>query len=334
MFDYWRNRLSHKIHSLQVIVLMPHSRCNCRCVMCDIWKANSDGIEISVEELSKYVIDFKKLGVKEIALSGGEALMHSNLWAFCSLLRQHGMRVTVLSTGLLLTRHADELTHHVDEVIVSLDGGPETHNKIRNVHRAYEKLQEGVNALKKANQLFPIKGRCVLQKLNFREFNQIVESAQAIHLDQISFLAADVSSQAFNRQEPWGNTKVSEIALSGDEIEEMKEIFNASFTIFLDEFKSRFIAESPKKLMGIAAYYGALLKLNEFPEQRCNAPWVSAVVEADGEVRPCFFHESYGNLQNQNFTSVINSSKAINFRRQLDVKKNTVCHKCVCSLYR
>src|SRR5579872_2796720 len=35
-------RSTHRIFSLPVLVLMPHSGCNCRCVMCDIWKANSD----------------------------------------------------------------------------------------------------------------------------------------------------------------------------------------------------------------------------------------------------------------------------------------------------
>jgi hypothetical protein len=29
---------------------------------------------------------------------------------------------------------------------------------------------------------------------------------------------------------------------------------------------------------------------------RCNAPWVSAVVETDGAVRPCFFQQAIGNL--------------------------------------
>ena len=34
---------THRIHTLPVVALMPHSRCNCRCVMCDIWKANRNG---------------------------------------------------------------------------------------------------------------------------------------------------------------------------------------------------------------------------------------------------------------------------------------------------
>src|ERR1700690_514939 len=107
-------RATHKIHRLPIIILMPHSRCNCRCVMCDIWKANQDKKEISVEELDRHIAHFKKLKVREVVLSGGEALMHTNLLKLCSLLRKNGMRMTLLSTGLLLQKNAAEITAFCD----------------------------------------------------------------------------------------------------------------------------------------------------------------------------------------------------------------------------
>jgi MoaA/NifB/PqqE/SkfB family radical SAM enzyme len=45
----------------------------------------------------------------------------------------------------------------------------------------------------------------------------------------------------------------------------------------------------------------------EEPEApRCNAPWVSAVLETDGTVRPCFFHEPIGNAREESLAAVIN----------------------------
>ena len=32
---------THKIQALPIVILMPHSSCNCRCIMCDIWQGNS-----------------------------------------------------------------------------------------------------------------------------------------------------------------------------------------------------------------------------------------------------------------------------------------------------
>lgn len=326
------NRFTHRLHRMPVLVLMPHSRCNCRCVMCDIWKANQNKQEISVDDLQKHVGEFKKLKVKEVALSGGEALMHSNLWAFCQSLRKENIRISLLSTGLLLSRNAKEILENVDEVIVSLDGGKETHDRIRNIPNAFEKLAEGVKELKRINKKFRITGRSVLQKQNFRELPDIIRASKEIGLDQISFLAADVSTEAFNRQEPWSNQHVSEVALTKEEVKEFKSILHNCFSAFRKEFETKFIAESPQKIFGLATYYGALLGAENFPEKKCNAPWVSSVIEADGEVRPCFFHPSFGNIHKNTFSEIINSEKAVAFRKNLKIQENPICQKCVCSL--
>ena len=37
--------MSPRLTRLPILVLEPHSRCNCRCVMCDIWK-RTDALEI------------------------------------------------------------------------------------------------------------------------------------------------------------------------------------------------------------------------------------------------------------------------------------------------
>lgn len=332
MFNRIRTLLTHTIYQLPVLVLMPHSRCNCRCVMCDIWKANQSKNEISVEELERHLYTFKKLKVQRIALSGGEALMHSNLWKFCDVLHSIGTKISLLSTGLTLSHHAKNVVAHCDDVIVSLDGSEEIHNRIRNIPGAFEKLKEGVMAVKAIDSTFRITGRTVLQKQNFRDFPNIVEAAKRIGLDEISFLAADVSSEAFNRPNPWEEGKVSEIALNKNEIQEFDSILKKSFSDYKKDYDSKYIAESQRKMMEMSQHYRALAGLADFPVKRCNAPWVSAVVESDGNVLPCFFHKRYGSIKDASFLDLINSQKAIDFRKNLDVTKDPICKKCVCSL--
>jgi MoaA/NifB/PqqE/SkfB family radical SAM enzyme len=328
------SRLTDTLHELPVLVLMPHSRCNCRCVMCDIWKANQQKKEITTEEFSRHVESFRRLGVKYIALSGGEALMHTNLWRLCEMMRSAGMHISLLSTGMTLAQHSANVVKHVDEVIVSLDGPPEVHNTIRNISSAYEKLSQGVAALQKLKPDFRITGRCVLQKLNYRYFPDIVRTAQTLQLQQISFLAADVSTSAFNRESPWTDEKVVQIELNESETQEFESLLNASFREFESAYQSRFIAESPAKMLELVQYYKAMLGNASFPARKCNAPWVSAVIESDGEVRPCFFHASYGNLFTSTFDAILNSETAKAFRRKLDVKTDPICQRCVCSLHR
>ncbi|MBA4056924.1 MAG: radical SAM protein [Marivirga sp.] len=321
-----------KIYNLPIIVMMPHSRCNCRCVMCDIWKANHDKKEISPEELQKHVKHFAALGVREIVFSGGEALMHSNLWRLCQILRENKINITLLSTGLMLERNAKEIITNFKEVIVSVDGSKDVHDKIRNIPQGFEKLSAGIRELKRLKPDYRVTARCVLQRYNFNDFSNNVKSAKEIGLDQISFLGADISTPAFNHVGEWTRERVSEVALNEEETKQFETIIEDSFSDLKEYYDSRFIVESPIKMRKIVQYYKAVNGLAEYPETVCNAPWVSAVIESDGSVMPCFFHKPYGNIYDGDFREIINSDKAIAFRKNLNVKKDPICKKCVCSL--
>lgn len=324
--------LTHRIRSLPVVILMPHGACNCRCVMCDIWKANRERRELSGEELARHLPDLRRLGLQRAVLSGGEPLMHSNLWRLCELLAELGVGITLLSTGLLLRRYAEEVTRWCDEVIVSLDGSPEVHDRIRAVPRAFERLADGIGALRESRPEHRITARCVVQRANFRDLPRIVETARELGLDQISFLAADVSSEAFNRPHGWSRERIAEVALSGGEARELSRLIERLLVDFEAEFESRFIAEGPDKMRRIGRYFRALAGDGEMPVNRCNAPWVSTVVEARGEVRPCFFHRPLGNLRAGTLEQILNSNEAVSFRRNLDVTTDPICRVCVCTL--
>jgi MoaA/NifB/PqqE/SkfB family radical SAM enzyme len=151
-------------------------------------------------------------------------------------------------------------------------------------------------------------------------------------LDQVSFLPADVSSHAFNRQMAWTKPKQHEILISKKELPELQEVINRVIKNNSFDFDSGFIAETPEKIQHIYDYYAAFYGLNPFPYKKCNAPWVSTVIEADGSVRHCFFHDVIGNIRDSSLASILNSDEAINFRKTLDMNKNPICVKCVCSL--
>jgi MoaA/NifB/PqqE/SkfB family radical SAM enzyme len=258
--------------------------------------------------------------------------MHSNLWVLCQTLKRLPVRITLLSTGLLLQRHAQDIVRWCDEVVVSLDGSQEIHDAIRNVPRAYKRLVEGVTALKTLEPQFPVTARCVVQRNNYADLPHIIDAAHAMGLDQISFLAADVSTEAFNRDTPWDGERVAEVALSRQEVTEFREILERTITEHGALLSQGFVAESPDKLRRLVRYYAALNGDDEFPPVSCNAPWVSAVIEADGTVRPCFFHRPLGNIDEQPLDLILNSTEATRFRRQLDMSHDPVCRKCVCTL--
>jgi hypothetical protein len=172
----------------------------------------------------------------------------------------------------------------------------------------------------------------VIQRLNSADWPNIVTTARAIGLDQISFLAADLSTPAFNRGAAWDDRRRAEVQPSPHELADLTASLETLISERTGDFASGFIAESPDVLRRIPAYYSATHGRGDFPPVACTAPWVSAVIEADGTVRPCFFHSAYGNLRETGLVELINSAKAVGFRRQLDVSTNPVCRRCVCTL--
>ncbi len=301
--------------------------------MCDIWKENRHLKQLTEDDITGLLHIFKKLGTKEVVMSGGEALLNPNFFRFCEILEGYRIKVTLLSTGLTLRKNADQILHWVNNVIVSLDGNEETHNRIRNIPYAFQKLHEGVRFLKSRQPSFRITARTVIHRLNFRGWPQIIDAAHEMGIDQISFLPADTTSNAFNRPIAWNEERQHEVLPGKSELPAFYKVIENILQDYRDDFESNYIAESPAKIQNIYEHYAACYDLNPFPYKKCNAPWVSTVVEADGTVRPCFFHEALGNIRKDPLDKILNSTGSIAFRKNLDMEQNDTCRRCVCHLY-
>src|SRR6201996_14797 len=331
-FQRYRTLQTDVIRSLPVVILMPHSACNCRCVMCDIWKDNKNLKQLTEKDINGLLSSLKKFGTQTVVMSGGEALLNSKFFKLCEILKKEGIRISLLTTGLSIKNNADMLLRLVDDLVVSMDGDEPLHDAIRNIPNAFKKMREGVVHLKKLYPKYRITARTVIHRLNFRNWQNIINAAQEMGMDQISFLPADVSSHAFNRQTAWAEPRQHEILLAQRELPELQEAIYYILENNRELFENGFIAESPAKIQQIYQYYAAHYQLNPFPFKKCNAPWVSTVIEADGSVRPCFFHESVGNIRDSSLAEILNSEQSVNFRKKLDMQTNDTCVKCVCSL--
>ena len=331
-YKRYRTLQTNRIQALPIAILMPHSACNCRCIMCDIWKDNKNLKQLNENDIKGLMSSLKKLGTRQVLMSGGEALLNPNFFRFCEILNEENIKVTLLSTGLTIKKNAEQLVKWVHDIIVSVDGDDQTHDYIRNIPGAFNKLREGINYIKAMKPTYKITARTVIHRLNYQRWPAIIDAAKEIGLDQLSFLPADVSSHAFNREMLWDENRQHEILLSFEDLPYLKNVIEKLITDYKEDFEDNFIAESPEKIWKIYEYYAAYYGLNSFPYKKCNAPWVSTVVEADGTVRPCFFHEPIGNIRLESLDTILNSENAIDFRKHLDIDKNETCMKCVCYL--
>jgi MoaA/NifB/PqqE/SkfB family radical SAM enzyme len=323
------DRTAHLVRNMPVVVIALHEGCGCRCLMCDIWKVREPR-SIPLATLERQLESLERLQVRWVVLSGGEPQRHPHFYEFVAALRSRKIRVTVLTAGLELETDAAQIAASVDDLIVSLDGPPAIHNQIRRIPLAYERLLAAVRAVRRLRPRMPICARCTVQKVNHAFLCETVECAQSTGLDSISFLAADLTSPAFNRPSPWQASRQNSIALCRAELDTL----DGEIEQLIQRYVGKgFVVESVAKLRRIALHFRAHLGIVPPIAPRCNAPWVSAVIEASGQVRPCFFHVAVGNIHQQSFAEIVNGETALRFRAALDIAANPTCRRCVCSLH-
>jgi Fe-coproporphyrin III synthase len=319
-----------RVTTLPLLIFFPTARCNSRCVSCDWWKADGAS-DLTMQEIQALAAQLPALGVRVVLFSGGEPLLRRDVYEIARVFRAQGPKLHLLTSGLFLERDADRVAQLFENVTISLDGPTrESYVRIRGVD-AFGVVERGVRKLKSISPQKPVRGRSTLHRHNFRLLPDIVDKARELGLDQISFLAADVTSEAFGRMTMRTEDSTRGLLLNEEEAEEFGKIVERTIQSHQRDFTTRFIAESPDKLRRLPLYYAAHLGGGRFPPISCNAPWVSIVIEADGTVRPCYFHRPVGNVRDKPL-KVILEHEMQEFREGLDVSKNPVCSKCVCTM--
>jgi MoaA/NifB/PqqE/SkfB family radical SAM enzyme len=321
------NEVTNRTFVLPVVVFFPTSRCNSRCISCEWWKASGER-DLKLDEIHRFAGALGSLGTRVVLFSGGEPLLRPDVFEIAAMFAGRGLTLHLHTSGVLLERFADRVARAFSRVIVSLDSPDEAgYRAIRGVS-ALQTLERGVATLRARRPDLPVTARSTLHKANFRELVRLIEHAKAMSLDGISFLAADVTPHAFGRTH---GIDGATLALNRSEIVEFADLVERAIVDRAPDFASGFVAESPARLRRLPQYYAALAGLAPFPSVLCNAPYMSAVVEADGAVRPCFFHRAVGSIRDTPFDEIVRRHLSA-FRSDLSIGENPICERCVCSI--
>jgi Fe-coproporphyrin III synthase len=311
-----------------LVTLYVTERCNSRCVSCDHWRHGRKDIDL--EFIARLRPSFERLSTRVVVLSGGEPLLHREWSEIAALLKSMGLEVWLLTAGLALAKHARRAAELFDRITVSLDGTDrETYAAIRGLD-AFDKVSEGIRAA--AGYGMAPSLRVTLQRANYRQLPAFVDLARAVGARQVSFLAVDVANpHAFGRAADF----ISDLALRAEDLPILDEILCSMEIGHAENFRSRFIAESPPKLKRILQYFRALLGHDAYPPVRCNAPEFSAVIGADGRVQPCFFIAGPDQPERPgDFLSTLNGDSMTALRDAIRTKRRVECSTCVCSMWR
>ncbi len=321
------NQATNQTLALPLLIFFPTARCNSRCISCEWWR--SDGAsDLTLDEIRSLADELPSLHTRLVLFSGGEPLLRPDVFEIAGLFSARGAQLHLLTSGLFLAKYAESIAASFEQVTISLDGHTAAlYHSIRGVD-ALALVERGVARLQTIAPGLPVRARSTLHRHNFAELPHLIDKARAMGLKQISFLSADVTSEAFGRRDVASRHG---LLLEKDEVQRFAQVVEETIRTHARDFETGFVAESPEKLRRLPRYYSAHLGLGDFPPVACNAPWMSAVVEADGAVRPCFFHPAVGNIRDKRLVTILRQ-EMVAFRRGLDVRANETCRKCVCTM--
>lgn len=325
------------LHRLPLVTLYLTERCNSRCVTCDYWRYGR--ADMNLDAVTRLLPSLERLGTQVVLLSGGEPLLNPEWAAISELLRERGMKVWLLTSGLSLAKHGRRAAQLFQAITVSLDGTDrQTYQAIRGLD-ALDNVCDGIRAA--AAQGVAPTIRVTVQRANFRQLPAFVVMAKLLGARQISFLAVDVANpHAFARTADFSG----DLALLPADLPVFDEVLRTMECEHAEDFRSGFIAESPEKLRRLLRYFSAIQGDGKYPAVRCNAPEFSAVIGASGKVQPCFFISgpAEGGLrdiadedaQEQDLVGALNRSAMIALRSAIRAGERLECKTCVCSMWR
>lgn len=171
--------------SAPVIVWNLIRRCNLTCKHCYSISADKDfSGELSTSEIFNVMEDLKTFGVPVLILSGGEPLLHPDIFTISHHAKKMGFYAALSSNGTLIDESNISAIAEVgyNYVGISLDGIGETHDKFRRLQGAFDKSLNAVRLCRDKGIKIGI--RFTLTQDNVQDFPSILQLLDTENIDK------------------------------------------------------------------------------------------------------------------------------------------------------
>jgi radical SAM protein with 4Fe4S-binding SPASM domain len=150
-------------------------RCDLGCLHCGSRAGHARPDELTTEECLDVVAQLAELGVKEVALIGGEAYLRPDWLEIIAAVRRHGMDCTMTTGGRGLTRERIEqaAAAGLSNVGVSLDGLEAAHDQLRGLDGSYRAALRAIAHTRAAG--IPVSVNTQLNRVSWRDLPGLLE---------------------------------------------------------------------------------------------------------------------------------------------------------------
>ncbi|MBN2482665.1 MAG: glycosyltransferase [Candidatus Omnitrophica bacterium] len=296
----------------QLLILDITHRCNLSCRICDIWKTAKEESDLELRYVKKVLREARRLGIKEITLSGGEPLLRKDIPEIFDHARHLGLKkIGVLSNGLavkeMFSRLEPYLTDETISLIISLDSiTPRIHNYMRNSPCAWEHTVESLRllaALKSRRAQVRFNVISIICGANLKELPQLIPFLYELKVNSLQFQALLPNNlrMADRRQSPFWVTP--------DQLPLLDKTVD-----LLIQTKKRykdFICNSEENLLLMKKYYRRQLRGTDV---RCKSAQKTMLIANEGKSATCF--SFYGDIKKQSLRDILDGAARIHAYNQ------------------
>lgn len=295
------------------------NNCNLNCVHCH--RKNKNSRSISISQFKKIIKQLRKLNVFNINISGGEPLLRPELPTMIKIVNNAGMRATISSNAVLLTKEAVDNLYAAGlrNMQVSFDSyKPDKHDQIRGVKGAFEQMVSHLPLLRKRGIKFALVTSLIDQTP--AEYSKIIDTA--FRLGATAHKTNTVIPQGQARKIPTSK--------------QLKD-FSAYINIWKKKHKQY---EDKMSVMAESMFALQIAPDQISPENApailkigCPAAILTCNIDEAGNVTPCSFFPDLvlGNVLKNDFVHIWNGSMAKQLRERDRIQGCGVCsHKNTC----
>jgi MoaA/NifB/PqqE/SkfB family radical SAM enzyme len=303
--------------TLPVLLLRVTDVCNLECRMCgDRWHRQVSGSrkQLSLDEWRGVIASARQLKCVVISLTGGEALLHGDIFRILEFIRKNGISSHLCTNGTLLDGDVvAKLAEAVPaSVSVSLDSDESTlHNHLRGAD-CFDRVVEGIRRLRNAIPSTEININFLLCRLNYLKMGRMLRLAKEIGANQVSF--APIHTNLQHRHRPPGG--IADLLFLPADLpsldRELKGLSAVADATGIRVSSSDFIHGIPRFVAGATNRH------------TCYAGYVSCVVDPWGGVSPCADIDGVQNVRDLPLEEIWRSPAFNDLRRGVDT-----CH-CSC----
>lgn len=148
-------------------------KCNMNCLHCGSRAGQARDNELSLDEALQVADDLIELGCQQLSLIGGEVFLYKGWEKIARRLTDNKILVNIITNGFLMgDKQIEEIKYsNISNVIISIDGMAENHNRIRNNEKSFSHIEKTIARLNQEN--IPIGVNTTLLDTNFSDLDEL-----------------------------------------------------------------------------------------------------------------------------------------------------------------